>query len=53
VPTRKEILKILTIVKKTCGSSGCWGAPEQGAPEQGAPEQGDHFVRVAGERGDG
>jgi len=35
VPTRKEILKILTIVKKTCLPSGEWGAPEQGAPEQG------------------
>jgi hypothetical protein len=30
VPTRKEILKILTIVKKTCLPSGEWGAPEQG-----------------------
>jgi len=36
VPTRKEILKILTIVKKTCLPSRVLGAPEQGAPEWGA-----------------
>jgi len=38
VPTRKEILKILTIVKKTCLPSGEWGAPsgEQGDGSAGA-----------------
>jgi len=45
VPTRKEILKILTIVKKTCLSSGVLGSA-------GAGEQGDGS-RGAGSAGDG
>jgi hypothetical protein len=40
VSTRKEILKILTIVKKTCLPSREWRAPEQGSREMGAPERG-------------
>jgi len=35
VPTRKEILKILTIVKKTCLPSREMGAPERRSGEQG------------------
>ncbi|ARI83842.1 hypothetical protein BH695_4563 [Microcystis aeruginosa PCC 7806SL] len=42
--TRKEILKILTIVKKTCLPSREMGAPEQGA---------GRWERRSGERGDG
>jgi len=36
VSTRKEILKILTIVKKTCLPSGEMGAPEQGSAGDGS-----------------
>jgi hypothetical protein len=36
VSTRKEILKILTIVKKTRLPSGEMGAPEQGSAGDGS-----------------